>query len=264
MPKIISTVFAALLLVPFGAAANNTFVFEDQEDQSTSTITIGHGMIKVETKDKRHADDIMVYDDRRKVMMAFNFEQKSYMEFDKNTVQKQLARSREMQQRMMPQLMEQLKNLPEEQRALVEERMAAAQAMMRAPEEMEMPRMTSQNTGKVLSVSGINCTVHAVFKDGKPDGKVCVASPKALGLSKADYQTVRGMFTLMRDMAAAVPGARDSTIHLLADAEGVPIKNDGEGTTLVEASKQTLSAASFQPPAGFRKIDPMAAMEGMQ
>ncbi|MBP46762.1 MAG: hypothetical protein CMH53_02375, partial [Myxococcales bacterium] len=55
-------------------------------------------------------------------------------------------------------------------------------------------KLSARKIGKKMRFGGVPCVTWALLADGRETSKVCIAKPKALGLSKVEWQTIeRGM-----------------------------------------------------------------------
>lgn len=105
-------------------------------------------------------------------------------------------------------------------------------------------------TGRNERVAGVPCQIVQVVRDGDPGETLCVATPGALGISDASFESVKAMFGLMRTMLA---GTGFEAVGLpFMSLSGMPIRfhdpvSDAQ-RTLVDVSHEPLDDALFDLP----------------
>lgn len=113
-------------------------------------------------------------------------------------------------------------------------------------------------TGQQDSVADIPCQIVQVVRDGQPGETLCVATPDALGISDASFETVTAMFDLMHTM---LEGTGFETVGLpYLSLSGMPVRFHDPATdaqrTLVSVSHEPLDDALFDIPDTFVEYAP--------
>ncbi len=259
MRKLVIAASAGLLALGLGGAASADTVikFSDSKSPTPNELAIKSG--KVLIKPPKGGGRIIVDTGAGKMVMI-NDQQKQYMEMTEQTIDQ----STQLMNQVRQQMMAQLKNLPPEQRKLMEQRMGINQP---AP---KLPKVAVQPTGQKKKVSGVECEVNVITTDGQKTAEVCIASPQAAGMDKADYETLHRMFEFSRKMAAKsarAMGAAASQLpasQAIPDINGLPMEvrdlKSGNVVTITAIEKKPLNAADFAPGAGYRKFDMIGQM----
>ena len=187
----------------------------------------------------------MLYDAKTDAFTYLNHAQKGYVVMDKAAM-KEVG---DQMDSMMKEVQAQLASLPPEQREAMMQMMPGMADRMKP--KSEAPKADIDFTGDSAKVGGYSCKIARI--SGLADGanEVCVAKPKALGISGDDFDTMTRAFDMMQKAAnrfgqgAPFPSARE--------LGGVPIRvRDDEGvTSLTRVSTDKIDAAVFEIPAGY-------------
>lgn len=184
---------------------------------------------------------------------------KSYVAFDKATMQK-LAEKLNAE---MARLKEQLAALPPEQRAQAEQMMGAGAAAMLAGDGKGLT-VDVADTGKSDKVDGRACKLWNVTRNGELDEQICVVPYSALP-GKEDFQKVFASFARsFEEMAKSVPmlsGMMANEFSAQVKTNGFPVRrrayvgnNLSDVETLVkEWREEAIPASMFEIPAGYRQ-----------
>jgi hypothetical protein len=183
---------------------------------------------------------------------------KSYVVFDKATMQKLAARMNAAAE----QAKEQLAKMPPEQRAQVEKMMA----------QHNMPGMGGESrhvvevidTGKSDKVDGRPCKLWDVKRNGELDEQICVVPYSALP-GKENFQQVFASFAkAFEEMAKSVPmlaGMMTNEFDAQAKVNGYPVRSRdyengrlvNEETVLKVWREEAIPASLFEVPAGYKQ-----------
>jgi uncharacterized membrane protein YgcG len=267
---ILVSVAAILGVATSTAVADTTLQFTTNQGDKPNWVMIKDGMVRMVSSSPQ-GEQVSIYDNNRKTFTVLDDKEKTYMVMDRNTVQEQAQSFKQMQQQMMAQMQERLKEMPAEERQQMEEQMAKygfGTGAKKAPQ----PQFTTRKAGRTETVNGMQCEVYESLQDGKPVGQACVASIQSLGLSQADYNTLKGMFAFTRDMAAQFAAAAGgpmppNPMSTFDNVEGLPIKVSGTGgevMTLEGISHNSLSPNYFGIPVGYTRMDLSQPMGGPQ
>lgn len=115
-----------------------------------------------------------------------------------------------------------------------------------------------EHTGEYDRVAGIKCEIVQVIRGGEAAERMCVASAAALGLSGAEFDTLKAMYGLMHTMLAGT-GFESVGLPYL-DLAGMPIRfhspDGGAKRTLVRVSHEPLDDSLFDIPDTFAQQVP--------
>ena len=180
---------------------------------------------------------------------------KSYIVFDKATMEQVAKRLSEQ----MDRLKEQLAKLPPEQRAQLEQTMGGALGLDGKERTVEV-----KDTGKTDKVDGRSCRVWEVTRDGQLDEQLCVVQYTALP-GKENFSAVFGQFSkVFEDMAKSVPmlsGMMANEFSAQVKINGFPVRQrnyeDGklaDEETLVKVwREEAIPASMFEVPANYQR-----------
>src|SRR5699024_1375395 len=111
-------------------------------------------------------------------------------------------------------------------------------------------KVTLDATGGHDEVSGIECEIVQVVRDGEAAERMCIATAAALDMPADEFATLKAMFSLMHSMLAGTGFEAVGLPYL--DLAGMPIRfhaNNGEAQrTLSQVSHEALADQLFQVP----------------
>ncbi len=176
------------------------------------------------------------------------------MVLNRQQQQEMLTRMEQAMAQMRKQMEQQLAQMPAEQRQQMQQRMQSMPGMSGKPE----PKTSVSDTGESKTVGAYSCRIKSVALDGEPVAEACVASAESLGIGKADADALRAFSDFGAAMSAGSPHP------LSSELEGLPIEYrslaDDQVTRIETVDDKAIDATSFQVPAGFQKVDPLASM----
>jgi hypothetical protein len=265
--------FPAILLLGFFAAAQAdvTLQFTDTAGADTgSTLMIKGGDVRME---EREGDGSMVYslfDRKTRTLTMVIDEERSYAQLTAEGLKAQAHEVRGMQENFLAQMREQMAQMPPEQRQMMEQQMRqmGVDPAMLSGEDPPAPDLSSletRATGEQRTIGGFRCQVMEVLLEGEITNELCVADAGHVGLSAADFETLKVLFEFMQSlseiaMSMGGPFAADMGAEMLPAVDGVPVlvKNlqDGTEITLQSVSTDTLSPDLFRIPSGYERVDP--------
>jgi hypothetical protein len=191
-------------------------------------------------------------------MYVIDDQDKSYVVFDKATMQQFAAKLNAE----MTKLKEQLAKLPPEQRAQMEQMMGGAGGMLSG--DGEQWTVEVKDTGKSDKVEGRTCKLWDVTRKGELDEQICVVPYSALP-GKENFQAVFSNFAkVFEEMAKSVPmlsGMMANEFAAQVKTNGYPVRRRGyesgklsDEVTLVKVWREEAIAASmFEIPAGYKQ-----------
>lgn len=176
---------------------------------------------------------------------------KSYIVFDKATMNQLATKIKAMREQMK----EQLAKLPPEQRAQLEQMMGGEGAAY---------TLEAIDTHKTDKVEGRTCQVWDIKRNGELDDQYCVVSFAQLP-GKENFQAVFASFAkVFEEMAQSVPmlsGVMTTEFGALSKVNGYPMRirqyEKGKLGTIEQVVKvwreETFPAATFEVPAGYTR-----------
>jgi GLPGLI family protein len=157
-------------------------------------------------------------------------------------------------QAQMEQMKKELAEMPEEQRKMVEQMMGQS-GMMTGKE----PKVETVKTGETKSISGFSCTKHVVKMDGRETVTAwATRDVKEFTVMREDMEL------LARKMKKMMPQGMSEASGLMSGIDGFTIQTttpEGWTTTVTKIEGRSTPTGEFDPPAGYRKVDP-PTMEG--
>lgn len=246
------TVITICLTVMMSSSfADTSLTYMDKDE--ASTMQIKNGVLRSASD-----SDVMLFDSKSQAMTAVNHENKTYTRIDENTM-KQMGGAVSEMQKMIE---EQLQGLPPEQQAQMRQMMGG---MMPSGMGMEKQPIRSEQTSKKGKAGDWVCKIVDVFKGDTKAYQICVTNYKSLGVSKEDYLVMKDFMTFISSMSEDMPMG-DQAFFAAADlgdgmlpviVEGLSQSTIEESMTLNKVSNDTLDAALFAVPAGYKEQNMM-------
>jgi len=232
---------AGVLLLSTAAQADVKAVYH-ADGKESSSLAVKGALVRWTFSDPR-GQQVMMYDNTRKVMTIIDHGQKQVVEMDENS----LKAMRAQMQAMRAQLQAQLRNMSPQQRKMIEQRMGVG------PDSAKV----EARKGKKDKVNGYPCQHYDMVVNGVVEQQVCVASIKDAGVSAKDYATLEGMFAFMQKMAESQGGSTPLT----KDVKGLPVRmherRTGKIQTVTSIGNDSLSDSLFKVP-DYPRVDPFA------
>ena len=224
---------------------------ESGQQPQVQTVTVTSGKVRME----QGSDDetLLLYDQANNTFFAIQPDEKSYMEFDPERAGEMMDQASQMQQQMMAQLQESLKELPEEQRQKMMEMMKGP-AMPGLPEE---PVRYESRAGSDSS-GGFTCHWVEAYQGDRKVRELCLADPASMGMPSSDKDTMMAMQSSMKALAQRLGNAgmfQDD----MPDGFPVHVRHfDSNGRVTSEQQVQGvthdgLDPGLFEIPAGYQK-----------
>lgn len=183
---------------------------------------------------------------------------KSYVAFDKATMEKLAAQINTA----MTQMKEQLAKMPPEQRAQIEQMMSKQMPGMMGDGKKWTVEVT--DTGKSDKVDGRSCRLWDVKRNDELDEQLCVVPYSALP-GKENFQAVFASFAkVFEEMAKSVPtmaGMMDTEFDAQTKVNGFPVRTRSyENGKLADEEQvmqlwreEAVPASMFDVPAGYKQ-----------
>lgn len=212
------------------------------------------------------ADGDMLFDQAKQNITIINHRDKKFMTVDEKAVQQMAQQVGGMMEAMRSQMEKQMAGMTPQQRAQMEQMLAGAGLSKMVEAKPAAPAAAPKQTlkaGAARTVNGFACQTIEMLRDGKKEGEMCVAKPQALGLSGADYDTVRALQTYGEKLAkqagelAARFGVQIPSFSGAA-VDGVPVEvvdespaGGGVRVAVKKAASQAVDGKVFAIPAGY-------------
>jgi hypothetical protein len=248
----IATLTIPLALVSAAAAADGVQLTERTTSggtTSTHQIQIDRDHLRAETGGQRQ--QTVIFDNTKQVLWMVNTDAKTYTEMTKADVDRLSGQV----SAAMATMQEQMKNLPPEQRARIEEMMKGrGMGGAAAASKTEYKKVGSDKVGKW------NCDKYEGSRDGQKVVELCTVEPGALGFTMADFAVATELGNFFKSLA---PQNADRLFSVGAQGQGfsgVPVRRvtflNGQPEMvheIVDVTRQTFPASTFEVPAGFQK-----------
>ncbi len=239
------------------ATAGSVMVTEAKVGNQTYTneARVQGANLRVDNNEGRRSSFIMA----GKIVYIVDHQDRTYHVLDEATMRRiggQVAAARQ-------QMEAQMAGLPPEQRRMMEQMMGrmggeAAGAAAAAP------RTQYRRTARTENAAGIACTVWEGLEGGRKTDEVCIAPPARLPggseMLAAMKQMVANMKKLTDAMGLNFGGAIDEAWDQVDNLGGIPIiQREYEGGRVTSSAvlktmrAENVPAASFAPPAGYRR-----------
>ena len=246
------TLTAAIALTSANCLADSTLQFSAPREGQPNTVYVRNGKVRMDGP-----GGASVFDAKARSITMLNTREQAYQVMTEKGIDERMQAMAKMRDEMMARM----QDMPEEQRRAMEQYMPGPEksAGTSAP-------ITTRDTGKKDTVAGVSCRVYEALQNDQVLGQTCVATHKDLGMSSADYQAIKDMFSFMQDMAskaAKTMGHAGNTPFdqgLLTKLDGLPVRmTNGQqgGITLVSIKSDTLSDDLFKVPAGYKDMSAM-------
>jgi hypothetical protein len=218
-------------------------------DGATQTMLVQDGKMKTSAGKNNSMiikdGTIYIVDDQRKSYREMTREQMKQMASQANAA--------------MTQMQERMKNMPPEQRAMMEKMMGD-----KIPGGMGGGKpdvWASKDTGKSETVDGRKCKVWNITRNGQPFEELCVVPFSTLAGKEDLEKAFRELTDAFSEFAKGMPNAESGTKARI-DVNGYPVraraydasgKYRGTETVLSKWAEETIPAAQFDVPKGYKK-----------
>ena len=252
------TIALAIALFAGSAQAGTVLTTETRTGKTVhvNEMRVQGGNLRADTNDADERRSVILTD---KTMYVLDHNDRTYAVMDEATMRRlggQMAQARQ-------QMEAQMAKLPPEQRAMMQRAMAGMQGQGAA----QAPRTEYRRTARGEAAAGIACKVWEGYEAGKKTEEVCVAAASSIPGGAEMLAGMKKMGERMSKIMQSMGGSGIAVQQMwneLSTLNGVPIiQRDFEGgrvtstSTLKAALSETVPAASFAPPAGYkpRKLD---------
>jgi len=226
---------------------------EPGKEPQIQTVMVKSGKLRMEqgTLD----DTILIYHQANNTFFAIQPKDESYMEFDPEKTGEMMDQVGQMQQQLMAQLQESLKEIPEEQREQMMKMMSGSgQILPGLPEEP----VRYEPRGGSDSIGGFECKWVDAYQGERKVRELCLADPSAIGMPTGDKETLMAMQSSMTGMLKRLGNAGMFQDNM---PDGFPVQvrhfgSNGEVTSeqqVQAVSHDELDASLFEVPAGYQK-----------
>ena len=233
----------------------------------TTNMFADGGLLRVEINSISSAENgLLIFRGDRNEMLVADNERLEYYVIDEQTMNQMATQISDA----MTQMEEMLKSMPPEQRAMAEQMMK--QQMPGLQPAPEAPS-TLQKTGKSDTINGYDCDYYEVLRQGRKTRDMCVAEWGDIegGREAADAMIGMGkFFERMHDAFAKAAGTdfmgkQQEVFAHMRELGGYPVyARDYDDTgalegesTLTSSHSESIDAAKFDPPEGYRRQEMM-------
>ena len=249
-----NTLASATLLCAGSAYAGAVLEFTIQSGNTTGnqTVYVADHQLRMDVNDAegQSGQRTMLYDAADNVLTLIDHDQKTYTELDKQSMTQMRDSMTQMQDQMRQQLEAQMQDLPEEQR----------QAMQQMLDQMNTgsetkPALRVEKTEQHQTVSGYDCQIVNLYRDGNREQQWCVASYPVLGLSETEAGTFKALLASQQTLAGE-PTDVFSSIDGFPISSKVPTDQGDYGSELIRIESTDIDEQQFQVPSGYSQQDP--------
>lgn len=234
-----------LFLLPAAAFADTTMHFALQKPGGAgrSTVYVRPG----EVRSNNSHGTWMLYKAGSNTLYVVQPKSKSYIRVDRDKIRRLGKRMAQARKRYRAEL----KKVPPKQREKIEKSIGP---MLRSPAQRQPLRL--HTGGATHRVGGVACRSGRISQGGKVLQRICIAEPAALGMSRKEFESLKGLYRLMADLDATT-GFGPGPMPDLGRLDGVPISlrsaRGGESQRLTTVNHKKLSASLFALPSGYKE-----------
>lgn len=221
-------------------------------ESETQSVMITTGKVRMEQGESE--DTVLLYHRSSNTFFAIQASEQSYMEIDPVKAGEMMDQASQMQQQMIAQLQERMKDMPEEQRQQMMEMMQrSGQTLPGMPEDPV--RYVHKGTD---TVGGFACRWVEAHQGDRKVRELCLAEPSSMGMPSEDRDTMTAMQSSMVALAKRLGNAgmfQDD----MPDGFPVHVRHYGAmGEVTSEqrvqgVSHDRLDASLFEVPPGYEK-----------
>lgn len=227
------------------AIADTTLTYKNGDDVTMKMQFSGNKMRASMLKDD---SSFMIYDADKVTFTAFSTKDKSYYVMNEETI-KSLGDMDALVEKMME---KQLAQMPESQRAMMRNMLKGA---IKAQMPKQMPKPEYSMTGDSKSYNGINCEIVVKKVKRKKQSEFCVTHYNKIDMPSSEYNVIKSFQHIVAGLAQQYGQDRSMDFSVLGDYIPVYYKQAGEVGELSQVSHDKIDAATFQVPAGYKKMD---------
>ncbi len=245
-----------LFLFTFNAEAGTILVSSQQsqnhpEDTSVSKAYIDKNRMRAESKE-HNGDVTIIFLNDKQVFWSIDNRKRTYTEFTK----KDVIQMKTQMDEAMKQFQEQMKNMPQEQRAMMEQ-------MMKGKMPSQSPKTTFRKTASNIKINKWTCDKYEGYLEGIKTKEIWTTDWRNLGLSREDFNVMQGMSEFFEELT------QNKSLFFKAGSKdwekeqgypGIPVKTVSYSNgqikhinELKQIRKQDLDPSLFELPEGFTK-----------
>lgn len=243
--KAVMILLAGLSVWAAAAQADTTLTYQSASGEFA--VDMRPGAVRIDDASPQW----QLYQEQAEAIFSIDPDEHSYTRLDRDTA----SIVRERVDSLRAQIESRVQKLPVSQQA------TARAAMLQSVPGLDTrdQKIGLDRTGRMDNVAGVSCEVVQVVRGGEPAETLCVATPKALGISDGTFASIESMFSLMQTLLAGT-GFETAGLPYLS-LKGMPVRftdtSTGERRQLVDVSHEKLSDTRFSLPDGYieTKID---------
>jgi hypothetical protein len=255
--KVFISVFLAILFLL--SVSTKAGVIVKMTDESKG-MNMKHESTMYIEKDRLRMDQsgegqnhVIIFRGDKNVFWTIDHDKKSYFEMTQDDVRKMKAKMDDMQKMMM----EQMKNMPAEQRKMMEQMMPSS-----VPTK-EKVKTKYQKKASGVKIGKWNCTHYLGYKEDEISEEIWVADWKQIGVDKSELKVLNNMgkfFEALSQEAADFFEVGSEEWEKELGMSGAPVRSihymDGKPagqSDIKEVTRRDLKSSLFELPAGYSK-----------
>ena len=224
---------------------------EPAKQSRIQTIMVTSGKVRMEqgTDD----DTLLLYDQANNSFFAIQPNDKSYMEFDPEKAGEMMDQASQMQQQMMAQLQESLKDMPEEQREQMMKMMNRSGQTMPGLSPVPEEPVRYEPRGGSDSTGGFVCKWIEAYQGERKVRELCLADASSMGMPAGDKDTIMAMQSSMKALTKRL-GSAGMFQDTMPDGFPVHVRHFGSNGQVTseqqvqDVSHDKLDASLFEIP----------------
>ncbi|MEE9424184.1 MAG: hypothetical protein V3V18_04310 [Methylococcales bacterium] len=211
------------------------------------------------------------YDSDRDTVFAIDHNNKSYYEIDRAFASQMSEQLNSAMSMLNEQMEKAMAGMRKEQKQKFKAMMPGVMSSKKTPTKANF---SIKKTGKTSKFAGISCDLAEIQEDKQTTNKLCIASPRAAGISDREMQSLKklgqlaGQFTQLIDLANIQPIQINpaSITAALEQMQGIPLaidSNDGASGRITAIGHDSIANTLFTIPEGFQKKNVLHLMDGI-
>ncbi len=248
-------IIAACFCFSATASADTRLIYE-MKGAETFNIAIRGNLFRWEFAGGPRGPMTIVYDNKRRQIDLIDDRRKRIYQINDESLAAQ-RNNDARRKRAMESARRDYRNMSPERRRRFEKRMQPWQLKRLRGDGSDEKDPTTIRMGKTAEIKGYACRFVDTILNEQPKSQVCVADRSTVGMSKADFTTLTGMFRFLGELTKT---SRMASTHFARNLKGVPLQmkdnRRGKVQTIRAISHTPLSDDVFKLPP-YERIDPI-------
>ena len=231
---------------------------EPGKQPQIQTVMVTSGKVRMEQGTDDDDDSLLLYHQADNTFFAIQPSEKSYMEFDPEKAGAMMDQASQMQQQMMAQLQERLKEMPEEQREQMMAMMNRSGKTMPGLAPLPEEPVRYEPRGGSDSIGGFVCRWVDAYQGERKVRELCLADASSMGMPSGDKDTMMAMQSSMKALTKRL-GSAGMFQDNMPDGFPVHVRHFGSNGQVTseqqvhDVSHDKLDGSLFEVPAGYQK-----------